>query len=462
MFRLDTHGDRIAAINDAGQELRYTELIDFTEEFHSWIGKRTLIFIFCRNVFSALKAYVASLESGIVPLLLDAGMEEGLAKNLIETYQPEFIWAPNDVPWVNQYENAKSDGEYVLLKTGYDTAVLFDELGLLLNTSGSTGVAKLVRQSYRNIEANTESIVEYLKLDEEERPITTLPMQYTYGLSIINSHLYVGATILMTEFGIMQKEFWNFFKEAGATSFGGVPYTYEMLKKLRIFRMDLPTLKTMTQAGGKLTPELHKEFAEYAESQGKNFIVMYGQTEATARMAYLPAEKSLEKYGSMGIAIPGGKFSIIDANDNVITEPETVGELVYEGDNVTLGYAQTREELSLGDERFGKLITGDMAKFDADGFYYIVGRKKRFLKIYGNRVNLDECERLINANLGLEVACAGQDDNLCVYVTAEEDGKKCCEYLSKTTGIHHKAFTYKKIDAIPRNESGKIQYSELD
>ena len=462
MFRLEEKKNNIAAKNAEGQHVTYADLIDFEETFYSWVGGRTLIFILCKNRISSLKGYVASIEKGIVPLLLDADMDEMLLKNLIKTYEPEYLWLPSEKKDNFSYEEKNSDGYYSLLKTGYERAELFDNLALLLNTSGSTGASKLVRQSYRNIEANMQSIASYLELDENERPITTLAMHYTYGLSIINSHLYVGATILMTDFGIMQKEFWNFLRTEKATSFGGVPYTYEMLKKLRIFKMDLPYLKTMTQSGGKLTPELHKEFAEFALANDKHFIVMYGQTEATARMSYLPYEKALEKYGSMGVAIPGGKISLIDISDSEITEPEVVGEIVYEGENVTLGYAQKKEDLILGDERKGRLVTGDMAKFDADGYYYIVGRKKRFLKLYGNRVNLDECERLIKSNLEIECVCAGKDDHLCVYVLKEEDAGKCIEFLSKTTGIHFKAFSAKVIDEIPRNDAGKIQYNKLD
>lgn len=173
-------------------------------------------------------------------------------------------------------------------------------MALLLTTSGSTGSPKLVRQSYKNIAANTDSIIDYLELDASERSISTLPMNYTYGLSIINTHLKVGASLILTEYTLVQRDFWTLFAEYEATSFGGVPYTYEMLDKLQFFRRKLPSLRTMTQAGGKLLPVLHKKFAEYADKEGKKFIVMYGQAEATARMGYLPAQKSLEKYGAMG------------------------------------------------------------------------------------------------------------------------------------------------------------------
>ena len=289
-------------------------------------------------------------------------------------------------------------------------------------------------------------------------------MNYTYGLSIINSHLLVGASILVTNKGLMQKEFWNFFKKAGATSFGGVPYTYEMLDKLRFYRMDLPTLRYMTQAGGKLTVELHKKFAEYARDNGKKFIVMYGQCEATARMGYLPADKALDKIGSMGIAIPGGRLFITDVDGNEIEDADVTGELVYEGPNVTMGYAECGEDLAKGDERNGILHTGDMAKRDKDGYYYLVGRKKRFLKIYGNRVNLDEIDRLIKGHFGnIECASSGVDDHCFIFITNENKNIKddVNAFVSKTTGLNPKAFQTIVIDEIPKNDAGKTLYREL-
>lgn len=287
-------------------------------------------------------------------------------------------------------------------------------------------------------------------------------MNYTYGLSIINSHLLVGATILVTDKGLMQKEFWSIFKSEGATSFGGVPYTYEMLDRLRFYRMQLPTLRYMTQAGGKLIPELHAKFAEYAANNEKKFIVMYGQCEATARMGYLPAEKAVEKCGSMGVAIPGGQFKLIDVDGNEITDVLTTGELVYEGENVTLGYAECGDDLIKGDERGGILQTGDMAQFDQDGYYYIVGRKKRFLKIYGNRVNLDEMDRLIKGKFeGIDCASAGVDDHMYIFVTDEGIADEVREFVVFKTKLNPAAFKTIVIDEIPKNDAGKILYKEL-
>lgn len=451
VFSLDFDG--VAVVTDDGRAVSYAELRQMTEEWAGKVPPRSLVFLLVGNNLDSLVAYVACLNHGIVPLMLDANIDGQLLQRFLEIYRPDFIWRP-------------AEGGYALEAghpaSGAPHPALFGDLALLLTTSGSTGSPKLVRQSYANIRANTASIVEYLKLDATERPITTLPMNYTYGLSIINSHLASGAAILLTDKSIMQREFWDFFAAHGATSFGGVPYTYEMLDKLMFFRRKLPSLRTMTQAGGKILPELHLKFAEYAQREGKNFVVMYGQCEATARMSYLPPERALDKVGSMGVAIPGGKFSLIDVDGGEISEPDVTGELVYEGANVTLGYAECAEDLAKGDERHGRLVTGDMARRDADGFYYIVGRKKRFLKIFGNRVNLDETERLIKARFpGMDCACGGVDDKMKIFVTEAGREKEIQDFVAEKTHLNFKAFDVVPIDAIPKNASGKTLYSEL-
>ena len=454
--------EQLAALQDDGNSLTYGELCSFSKEVAEIIPRRSLIFSLCENTLGSLAGYVAFLTDKVVPLLLSANLDEELLSYLLDTYRPNYLWVPVE-------QKMKFDGECILQRFGYvlleyskNPVSMDDSLALLLTTSGSTGSPKLVRQSYDNIEANAKSIVEYLELDETERPITMLPMNYTYGLSVINSHLLAGAAILMTESSYAQKPFWDFFKKEQATSIVGVPYTYEILKKLRFFRMELPSLRYMTQAGGKLLPELHREFAEYAEQKNLRFYVMYGQTEATARMSYLPYQKSLEKYGSMGIAIPGGKFYLIDVDGSRICKPYVTGELVYEGPNVTLGYAECQEDLAKPDERGGVLVTGDMAQFDEDGYYTIVGRKKRFLKIYGNRVNLDECERLIEGHFeGVECACVGKDDHMVIYVTGECNEDKVMHFIVEKTQLNGRAFVVKKINSIPKNDSGKKQYNKL-
>lgn len=490
IFKTNNFNDNVALIDEMGMKITYGMLNDFDEMIGRIVGERCLVFCMCTNSIGSVAGYRAFINNRIVPVMLNAHMEEELKLNLIDIYHPKYIWMPQNDANKQSFDNESSESDdydsntngdekadnnkygekvleqygYCLVKTNQEPQYeLYDELCLMLTTSGSTGSPKFVRQSYTNVLDNAKSIIEYLKLDASERPISTLPMNYTYGLSIINSHLLVGATILLTDKGLMQKEFWSFFTQEEATSFGGVPYTYEMLERLRFYRRQLPSLRYMTQAGGKLTPQLHEKFAEYAKQMGVDFIVMYGQCEATARMGYLPADMADKKKGSMGIAIPGGKFKLIDLQGQNITEPDITGELVYEGKNVTLGYAECGEDLIKGDERGGILYTGDMALFDQDGYYYIVGRKKRFLKIYGNRVNLDEVDRMIKAEFdNIDVASSGVDDHMYIFLTDETKAEEVRQFVIYKTKLNPSAFKTVVLEDIPKNDSGKILYRELD
>ncbi|MDR1912976.1 MAG: AMP-binding protein [Clostridiales bacterium] len=461
MWKFSDYADSCAAVDEL-RNISYSELENAGDTLAKVVGGRALVFCLCRNTIGSLIGYTGFINNGIVPLLLDEGIDKELLSVLTDTYKPMYLWMASEIVTEFKFKVTYQTHGFSLLKTDFDQFPMYENLALLLTTSGSTGSPKLVRQSYKNILSNTQSIVEYLEIDYTERPITTLPMNYTYGLSIINSHLFAGGCILMTTKGILQREFWQFFKENKATSFGGIPYTYEMLKKLRFFKMDLPTLRTMTQAGGKLSPELHREYAMYAKEHGKRFYVMYGQTEATARMSYLPYKQSLNKYGSIGISIPGGTLTLIDVNGNEIIEPEIIGELVYCGDNVTLGYAERGNDLIKRDEFNGVLHTGDMAKLDRDGFYYIVGRKKRFLKIFGNRVNLDEAERLIKTEFDVECCCVGIDDKMSIYITSDSLLRDVKLFIAKKTGLNPSSFEVKFIKEIPKNEAGKTLYSALE
>lgn len=458
--QIEQYCGQAVAITEDGEHIKYEEFIEDCNQFQQAVSARKIVFIICKNTYEALVGYVGSLRIKAVPVLINQNLDKGLLNRLLDSYKPSYIYMPKEENIDNQ-DVIFNFRKYVLIKTTYVIDYeLNKDLALLLTTSGSTGSPKLVRQSYKNITSNALSIAQYLQISNTDRPITTMPMNYTYGLSIINSHLLCGATIILTEKSLMDKEFWRMMKEYKATTFGGVPYIYEMLKKLRFEKMDLPHLKTITQAGGKLPKELCYEFAQICEEKNIKFVVMYGQTEATARMAYLPYEYAKSKAGSIGIAIPKGKFILIDEAGKEIQTPHTVGELVYYGDNVTLGYAENCFDLIKEDDNKGVLYTGDMAKKDEDGFYYIVGRKKRFLKIYGNRVNLDEIESLLKKE-GFECACSGTDDRLVIFVTSQATIEKVREYVNKNIHINPRGFTIKYIEKIPRNEAGKILYSKL-
>ena len=444
---------------------RYGKLSEASERIADAIGGRSLIFLLCTNTPASIAGYVACMNHEIVPAMVDAELDAGLLGKLLSVYRPSFLWLPEkraqEFPRFREHLSLEG---YVLLETGEGNPFpLHEDLALLMTTSGSTGSPKLVRLSYENLRVNTEAIIEYLGIDAQECSITNLPMHYVYGLSIINTHLSTGASLVVTERTLFQKEFWQLFKEKDVTNFGGVPYTFQMLKRLRFFRMDLPSLRTITQAGGKLDPELHRKFAEYAETQGKKFVVMYGAAEATARMGYLPSGDSLRKVGSMGIAIPGGRFELMGEDGAVIDDAGTSGELVYYGANVMMGYVESGEDLAKGDEMGGRLPTGDIAVRDGDGFYTIVGRKKRFLKMFGKRTNLEEAEHLLRQRFpGGEFAVGGRDDCMVIFLTDAEAEGEAVTYLSKKMGLHPTGFRVRRLEEIPTNASGKTLYRELE
>ncbi len=454
---LDKYGDNVALITE-NKTISYTQLQSEINQFKKYLSGKAVAFNLCQNNEESVIGYIGFLQAGIVQILINPSIDKDLYDNLYQTYKPKYIWAR-----VNETESCLYTYQnYSLIITENEEDICINQdLALLLTTSGSTGSPKLVRQSYRNISSNAASIAEYLNIVEDDRPITTLPMNYTYGLSIINSHLLKGAGIILTNYTLTQRAFWKLLSEKEATTFGGVPYTYEILKKIHFLENDYPSIKYLTQAGGKLGKELHHEFATRCNEKNVKFIVMYGQTEATARMSYVPSDYSVEKAGSIGIAIPNGKLSLIDADGNEISTPGMVGELVYEGENVTLGYALCMDDLSKGDENNGRLYTGDMAERDKDGFYFIVGRKKRFLKLFGNRVNLDEVESLLKKE-NVECICSGVDDCLKIYITDHSKEEMVKKFILDKTAIPRQGFKIYVIDSIPRNDSGKILYNLLE
>jgi acyl-coenzyme A synthetase/AMP-(fatty) acid ligase len=426
------------------------------------VARRRVGFLLCENRFESLVGYLGFLRRRAIPALINGSIDAGLFSELFAAYRPAYVYLPMErASLVAGHKALATQGGYGLFETDwvqdYET---HEELALLLTTSGSTGSPKLVRLAYKNINSNAEAIAHYLSINGTDRPITTMPMSYTFGLSIINSHLLRGAATVMTEASLMSKRFWQTLNRQQASTFSGVPYHFEMLKKLRFSSMKLPSIKYLTQAGGKLGAASAAEFAGVCEAKGIKFITMYGQTEATARMAYLPWEYAHTKAGSIGIAIPGGRFWLVDDAGRIVEAAEAVGELYYEGGNVSLGYAMGCADLNKGDENQGVLATGDLAKRDREGFYYIIGRKKRFLKLFGNRINLDEAESLLRAS-GYDCACTGTDDKLAIYVTREGQEAQILKAISERTKINPHGFAVVHIDKIPRNEQGKIIYAAL-
>lgn len=462
ILNLDKHPrTSVAAKDSSGEILTYGDMLRFSEEMTEKFPRRSFVFLLTHNNVGGVAWCIGLVNAGIVPLILNARIEKGLLENLLSLYKPQYVCLPDLLAAQWKEESVIGRYGYSVLDMGGESCLLHGELSHLLPTSGSTGSPKLVRHTYENIQAAALNISTFFELDASERPLLVLPLHYTMGLSVVFSHLWVGATLLVTDLNMTDKAFWTFLKEERATSFTGVPYSFEILNLMRFFQMDLPDLKLLTQGGGKLRRELNVKFAEYCRDNGKRWIATYGQSEGTARMAYLPSWYALSKCGSIGYAVPNGELSLRDASGCGIDTPYTEGEMCYRGKNVTMGYAMKREDLQAGDERQGFLKTGDLAYFDADGCYYIVGRLGRFVKLYGMRIGLDECEQIVKAKYPIACACVGTDEKLTVYVEDEKYVRLAKEELVDKTKLVASAFDVKVIDVLPKNEAGKILYSKL-
>jgi acyl-coenzyme A synthetase/AMP-(fatty) acid ligase len=434
----------------------------FDSNLNRRISRKVVLCIIDNDLYG-LAGYCGLLSASAIPLMVDVGAQASTLQALIQSYKPTYIWLPKSrVGDLGEGETILSISDYCLVELFDHHISVHDSLALLISTSGSTGTQKFVRLSHANVISNATSIAAYLDLNSYEVPITVLPVSYSFGLSIIHSHLLVGATIAVTNKTFFNREFWDFLRNVRATSFSGVPYHFQILKKLGFFNMNLRSLRTLTQAGGRMEPPLIHEYAKYCASNGMRYFSMYGQAEASPRMTYLPSELALSKVGSIGIPVPGGECWLEDANGKFIDSANIEGELIYRGPNVAMGYATEYKDLVKGEEWGGILRTGDLAIRDIDGCYYVTGRLNRFIKLFGRRVNLLDVESFL-LHAGFVTACSGKDDRLEIYASELSEleasliKKLLINYLRiATTGV-----AIYRVNALPRNESGKIIYSSL-
>lgn len=463
-LNIDRHpAERTAAVDNYGYEVTYGDLCKTAFELSEYMMPRAVAFVLCENTVGALTAFVSCEHNKTVPLMLNAGLDKGLLDGLLDTYTPKYIWvSERRCEHFSRYREVTRCYGYVLYDAGNPIYPVDDRLSLLLTTSGSTGSPKLVRYKYGNLEANAKNVADVFGWTENERPFCDLSMNYTMGLNVINSHLWVGATVVLTTYNIMSAEYWDMMKSQRCTNITGVPFSYEVFFRLRFQRMQLPDMYTFAEGGGKLTDKMFMDMVDYAEKNNKRFIATFGTTETSARLAFLDPKEARNHCGSIGKAIPEGRLSLIDDDGVEIMDAVAEGEMVYEGPNVTMGYATTREELMAGDDFNGRYATGDIARRDEEGFYYIIGRKGRFLKLLGYRVSLDQCERLIKSEMGLNCACTGTDKAMIVYVTDKEKTEDVASFIVDKIHLYKSLVKVRAIDAIPLNENGKVLYRMLD
>lgn len=334
-------------------------------------------------------------------------------------------------------------------------------LAVLLSTSGTTGATKLVRLSAGNIQANALAISEYLGIGASDAAITTLPLHYSYGMSVLNSYLAKGARIVLTEESVTADSFWTLARAAGVTSLALVPTQFELLDKIGFSRRTLPSLRYVTQAGGRLDPNLAQSFARAAQAEGWQLVIMYGQTEASPRIAYVPPEGVLDHAHTIGRAIPGGRLWIEDGEGRPIEDTGIAGELVYQGPNVMMGYALSRAELALpaGPDI---LRTGDIALREPGGFFRITGRASRFVKLFGLRIGLDEIETQLRQD-GHRAYVSGSDRGVVAFVQDVPADVMAAlgDRLIARYDLPPSAIRIVPLGDLPLLASGKVDYRTL-
>ena len=413
VFNLDRDG---IAVVDEGREVTYRELADLSADAVKGLEPHTVKVVVNGQDLTTVALFVGCVNSGVVPLMVPATMDPALLANLRSMYE------------------------------GRPTS---PDLALLLTTSGSTGSPKLVRISRANLRADNEMSARLFALDTATRMTMILPICYAWGLSVACAVLEAGGAVVMTRKTVMDAELADVMLSARATHLAGVPYMYEVLERFRFFERDFPSLRGLLVSGGALAPALRRKFAEESKKRGISFSEGYGQTETTGAMATIRTDLLPERIGSVGKAGKGGLFRIDD------------GELVYEGPIVTMGYAVCAEDLLKGDEWKGVRRTGDLASIDAEGYVTLSGRASRFLKIFGNRVSLDEVENLVKDSFaGSGCAATGFDGDLRVFVAGAAADEVERFLVSK---LHFNATVMKvrALDSIPLNANGKTDYPRL-
>ena len=433
------------ALHTPDGAISYSELAQRAGDLASDVlgSTRRLVLVEGANRVDALVAYLAALQHGHVALLVPDG-RTAQRDALVAAYDPDVVL------------HAGPDGWTATERREHTAHDLHPDLALLLSTSGSTGSPKLVRLSRDNVRSNAQSIAGYLRITGDDRAMTSLPVHYCYGLSVVNSHLASGAGLVLTDGSVVDECFWDLFRETGATTFAAVPYTFDLLDRSGFERRDLPTLRYVTQAGGRLAPDRVRRYAELGRRDGWDLVVMYGQTEATARMAYLPPGHATTRPEAIGIPVPGGSFRI----DPVPESPAPgTGELVYSGPNVMMGYAETPADLAAG-AVVGELRTGDLGRL-VDGLYEIVGRRSRHAKLFGLRIDLDRVEAHASTST-TPVRCVVVDEVLHAFTTRRRSASAVHDGIADLCGLPPGAVRVSVVDQLPMTASGKPDHAALE
>ena len=462
---LDQHSAKVAFITPNSKALTYRDVLERAELLGEFFSERSLVLIIAETAVEPLVGYISVIRKNSVVMFCDIKMKNLDIFKIIGTYYPDFIFAPK--AWVSQanitsFSFALSMGNYQLLRSRQTmNKHMHSQLSLLLPTSGSLGNAKFVRLSKQNLRSNSHSIIKYLELTSRDRAITNMPFSYSFMLSILNTHFECGASIVLCSNSIIENNFWNMAQRHKITSFSGVPFTFQTLVRLGLQKLEIPSLRQITQAGGKLSENITSKIIEFCKLQNIELVTMYGQTECSPRMAFLDWPSAEKKLGSIGKAIPNTKMWLENEQGQKITRPDVVAEIVFSGSNVCMGYAERLQDLKNPDQNSGLIRTGDLATIDSDGYFYIKGRLKRIAKIHGNRIHLDDIETKLK-DFEIDAVCIEKDGKILIFYETTRHEKTLLTIVSKVSNQRKSIFELCPIDALPRTSSGKINYKFLE
>ncbi|MDV9194455.1 AMP-binding protein [Streptomyces sp. Wh19] len=416
----------------------------------------------------AIAAYLACLRLGHAVIVTDSRLDTDHQNTVRACMRPDVVvdargrHGPGTIPATAGYLTAPSLGTAtVLVRQGDNYAIpVSDSVAVLLATSGSLDGSRFVCLSYRNVISNALAIGQALALSSEDRAALTLPLAHSYGLSVLNSHLLAGGSLAMPQIVPSSSRFWGVFGRLGCTTFAGVPDNYQILTALGVRFGAQPSLRLATVAGGALSERLVVEIAEDLLSTGKELAVMYGQTEATARIACHRGPDVLRYPTSVGAAVPGSTVWI-ESPDGSLQRDGDTGEILLRGPGIMLGYVRTRQDLAtIPDNSPPTLRTGDRGHL-SQGRLRITGRLSRLVKPLGVRVELDEIEAAFAA-VGPAAVVAGEGETLMVYVERDPAAYRgVYRSVLANYALPPKAVRVVPITRIPRTYSGKVAYSAL-
>ena len=433
-------------IKDDYKSYSYLDLLNEYNKFKKLNLSTGLIINICENNFDFLSGYVSFLNLRYCQLLLDSEIDNKFLLNIIQRYRPKYIFAPKEKSLFSYKKIILKKKNYNLYELEFDEYTINKKIAILLSTSGTTGSQKFVKLSRNNIINNTKNICKYLKISKFDTTITTMPPSYSYGLSIINSHLFKNANLIFTKKRIVEKKFWNIFKKNKITNFNGVPILYEILLKLGLNNLYSKNLKFLTSAGGQNDRNKLEKIIEFCEEKKISFYSMYGQTEASPRISYIKYPQKKNKIGSIGKPIPEGKLFIKNK------------ELIYKGKNIFHGYSESYKDL-FKVKNYKYLYTGDLG-FKDNGYFFITGRKKRIIKIFGYRISLDELENEI-LNKGYKCAIKEINEKLKIFHQKNVSGQLISKFLIEKFKIPKNRIILKKIIKLPMTLNNKVDYNKL-